>query len=80
MVECCGHAFQCCPGCVVVVALFVDSGQSKFLGEWAQEDGAVVGVSWPLPSGLASDIKCTLLATPLQHTGMALYLVDVQRR
>ena len=56
-------AFWCCPGCAVLVALFVDfrwasGGQSKFVGVYMgvleEQDGTVVGVLWPLPSGPAS--------------------------
>ena len=52
------YALWCCRGCVVIVALFVDFWWSVKIS-WGmavfeQQDGAVVGLSWPFLSGLAS--------------------------
>ena len=49
--------FWCCLGCVVLVAVFVDFRLSEIIflrmGVPEEQDGAVVGVCWPLPSSLA---------------------------
>ena len=51
-------SFWYCQGCDALVALFVDFRWSVKIslrmGDPEEQDGAVVGVSSPLPSGLAS--------------------------
>ena len=56
--------------CGLMVGFWWSVKFSWRMGILEQEDGTVVGVYWPLPSGLASDplTLLALAATPLQQT------------
>ena len=67
VVECYQRHCWCWPGCAVLLGLFVDFRWSVNIswrmGLFEEQDGAVVGVFWPLPSSPASEyIKYTLPA------------------